>query len=117
MERNAAQPKSLATGEISLSAVSSAQEANPTERESFCRVNLDTQVAQCRERGRHQAFPARFVDRRFRPVRDDYLQTPPARGHCPGKARPAARHGLHLPSLYPPPLLLPVFWCVGVAFS
>src|SRR5260370_21375747 len=102
MERNASQPKSLATGEISLSALSSAQEANPTERESFCRVNLDTQVAQCRERGRHQAFPARFVDRRFRAVREDYVQAPPARGHCTGKPRRAAAHDEHVRLLYHP---------------
>src|SRR5229473_5179037 len=96
MERNASQPKSLATGEISLSAVSSAQEANPTERESFCRVNLDTQVAQCRESGRHQAFPARFVDRRFRAVSDNNVQAPPAGSNCTRKPSRAATDDEHV---------------------
>jgi hypothetical protein len=96
MERNASQPKSLATGEISLSAVSSAQEANPTERESFGRVNLDTQVAQCRERGRHQAFPASFVDRRFRAIRDDHIQAPSARSNCARKPCRAATDDEHV---------------------
>src|SRR5260370_34571045 len=109
MERNASQPKSLATGEISLSALSSAQEANPTERESFCRVNLDTQVAQCRERGRHQAFPARFVDRRFPAVRDDYVQAPPAPGNFTGKPPPATPHDGKLPGLDHPPLSISAF--------
>jgi hypothetical protein len=64
-----------------LSFLRAANKANATERKDFANWNFNAQRAQGIEPVGHQAFAARFVDRRNRAIRHRHAQAAAARGN------------------------------------